>query len=100
MGGSFIHLDDVDPESKSTEASIKKWLAGLSREQRIRFVDALYEALTSTNAKTLSELSSDKLKLLKAWNSMDAVSKNYLKKCINLIFLKKEQKKVTEKDNE
>ena len=101
MGGSFVHLDDVDPQSKSTEVSIKKWLSGLSREERIKFVDALYEALVSTNAKTLSDLNSDKLKLLKAWNSMDPVSKSYLKKCINLIFLKKDQKKkVTEKDDE
>ena len=92
MGGSFIHLDDVDPTSKSTEASIKKWLAEISREERMKFVDALYEALLSTNAKTVSELSSDKLKIIKAWNSMDSVSKSYLKKCINLIFLKKGQK--------
>ena len=92
MGGSFIHLDEVDEESKSIDRSLKAWLETLSKEQREGFVDSLYEALTSTDAKTLSELSADKTKLVKAWNSMDAVSRANLLKCINLVFRKKNQK--------
>jgi len=92
MGGSFVHLDEVDEESKSIDRSLKAWLETLSPEQRAQFVDNLYEALVSTNAKTLSELSSDKTKLVKAWNSMDAVSRANLLRCINLVFGKKNQK--------
>ena len=82
----------MDEESKSIDRSLKAWLETLSPEQRAQFVDNLYEALVSTNAKTLSELSSDKTKLVKAWNSMDAVSRANLLRCINLVFGKKNQK--------
>ena len=91
-GGSFIHLDEVDEESKSIDRSLKAWLQTLSPEQRAQFVDNLYEALTSTNAKTLSELSADKTKIVKAWHSMDPVSRANLLKCLNLVFGKKNQK--------
>ena len=91
-GGSFVHLDTVDEESKSIDRSLKAWLETLSPEQRAQFVDNLYEALISTNAKTLSELSADKTKIVKAWNSMDQESRSNLLKCINLIFRKKNQK--------
>ena len=92
MGGSFVHLDEVDEESKSIDRSLKAWLETLSAEQRAQLVDNLYEALTSTNAKTLTELSADKTKLVKAWNSMDSVSRSNLLKCINLVFRRKNQK--------
>jgi len=89
---SWSYTDQVDEESKSIDRSLKAWLETLSPEQRAQFVDNLYEALVSTNAKTLSELSSDKTKLVKAWNSMDAVSRANLLRCINLVFGKKNQK--------
>lgn len=92
MGGSFVHLDEVDEESRSIDRSLKEWLEGLSAEERAQFVDNLYEALRSTNAKTLSELSADKSKLVKAWGSMDSLSRSNLMKCINLIFRKKNQR--------
>ena len=98
MGGSFVHLDEVDEESKSIDRSLKAWLEELSAEERAQFVDSLYEAIVSTNAKTLTELSADKAKLLKAWNSMDATSRSNLIKCVNLVFRNKnqKQKKTTE----
>ena len=92
MGGSFVHLDEVDEESKSIDRSLKAWLEELSAEERAQFVDSLYEAIVSTNAKTLTELSADKAKLLKAWNSMDATSRANLIKCVNLVFRNKNQK--------
>ncbi len=98
MGGSFIKLDSVDEESKAVDRTLKKWIASMSYEQRALFVDSLYEAFTSTNAKTLTDLNDDKLKLAKAWNSMDSETKANFRKCVNLIFGKKNAKqlKITE----
>ncbi len=102
MGGSFIKLDDVDNESKTIDIALKTWISGLSYEEREQFVDSLYEALTSTNAKTLSELSADKLKLVKAWSSMDSETRSNLVKCVNFVFGKKaaKQLKVSENNGE
>lgn len=99
MGGSFIKLDETDMESKTIDRALKAWVASLSYEKREQFVDSLYEALTSTNAKTLSELNSDKLKLIKAWNSMDSETRSNLIRCVNLIFGKKAAKQMKLTDN-
>lgn len=103
MGGSFIKLDSVDEESKLIDRSLKLWLEEMSREERERFVDELYEAMLSTNAKTLTELNADKRKLIKAWNSIDNEARSQLLRCINLILGKKAPKqtqKTTENENE
>ncbi len=99
MGGSFIKLDSVDEGSKNIDRSLKQWLASIDPQKRESFVDSLYEALTATNAKTLSDLSSDKIKLIKAWNSLDAETRANLMKCINLIRGKKNGKSAKSIEN-
>ena len=102
MGGAFIKLDSVDEQSKLIDSSLKSWLADISIEDRERFVDELFEALSSTNAKTLSELGADKRKLIKAWNSIDNEARTQLIRCINTIWGKKSIKppKITESNDE
>lgn len=99
-GGSFIRLDSVDEESRLIDRTLKEWLASISIEDRERFVDELYEVLTSTNAKTLSELNSDKRKIVKAWNSMDNEFRSQLIRCLGIIVGKKniKQQKITENE--
>lgn len=94
MGGSFVRLDSIDEESKNIDRSMKEWVAELSYEERAQFVDAMYEALVSTNAKTLSELGADKFKLIKAWGSLDGTTRANLVKCVNLILGKKNSRQV------
>ena len=102
MGGSFIKLDSIDEESKLIDSSLKEWLASISIEDRERFVDDLFDALTSTNAKTLSELNSDKRKIVKAWNAMDNEFRNQLLRVLNMITGKKniKQQKLTENEEQ
>lgn len=102
MGGSFIKLDAIDDRSRLIDSSLKAWLAEISAEDRERFVDELYEAVSATNAKTLSELSADKKKLVKAWNAMDNEARAQLMRCINTIRGKKntKQQKITENNDE
>lgn len=85
LGGRFIHIDSVTDESKRIDATLKRWLAELSVERRRQIIDSLYEILSSTNAKTLTELNADKLALVKAWNTLDAESRKIIRRIITLI---------------
>lgn len=98
MGNSFIKLDSVSEQSKVVDSSMKEWLASMTPAEREGVVDALYEALAATNAKTLSDLGADKIKIVRAWNAMDNESRNQVRRCINIIFGKKKQQKA-EKGN-
>ena len=69
----------------------------MSPEDRKEFLDTVYEILVSTNAKTLSDLNSDKLALVKAWNTLDDDSKVLIRKCIKTLLAT--VKKDKEKDN-
>jgi len=81
MGGELIHLDTVTKESRRIDIDLKRWLSTMTADERKRFLDTIYEILVSTNAKTLTDLNSDKLKLVKAWNSLDDESKVLIKRC-------------------
>ncbi len=102
MGGSIVKLDSVDDGSKRIDKSLKAWLGGLDAKKREDFVDSLFEALSSTNAKTLTDLNADKTKLIRAWNSLDAETRSNLMKCINMVIGKKavKQSKATENGEE
>ena len=95
MGGEFIKLDSISEESRLIDRSIKDWLAEMSYEERAEVVDSLYEAISSTNAKTLSDFSQDKIKIVRAWNAMDNDARNHVRRCINIIFGKKKPTKET-----
>ena len=89
LGGSFIHLDTITDESKLVDRTVKQWLNELSPEEREGFVENLFESLSSTNAKTLTDLNTDKKKIRKAWNGLDAETRNMVFKYIKLIFKEK-----------
>jgi hypothetical protein len=57
----------------------------MTPKERENFVDTIYETLNSTNAKTLTELTSEKVKLVKAWGSLDQKTKNILLKCVSIL---------------
>ena len=96
MGGEFIHLDTVAKESKRIDVDLKRWLSTMSNEERKTVLDTIYEILISTDAKTLSDLTSDKLKLVKAWGSLDDESKALIKRCVKaLISVRKDKAELT-----
>ena len=76
MGDKFIHLDSLTKNSRKLDENMEKMLAGMTREERQRFVVSLFDAIESqTGAKTLTDLNSDKMKLFKVWNALDDKSK-------------------------
>ncbi len=86
MGGSFIHLDSITKESKFIDETVKQWLSEMSSEERERFVEDLYSAMTATNAKTLTDLNSDKKSLARIWSGLDADTRATAMRYIKLIF--------------
>ncbi|MBQ8850190.1 MAG: DUF2974 domain-containing protein [Clostridia bacterium] len=85
MGGSFLHLDTVTEDSRLIDEKLKAWLDEMTPEEREQFVDTVFETLSSTNAKTLTELSSEKVKLVKAWSSLEPKTRNVILKCISIL---------------
>ena len=94
MGGKFIYLDSISENSKVLDKKMKSFLAGMTKEERENFVDSLFDALsTNTGAKTLTELSAEKLKLFKVWGTLDDTSKAQFRKIASIIMGKKRQEK-------
>ena len=64
-------------------------------KQRAEFAEAIYETLTATNATTLSDITSDKIRLLRAWNSLNDENKAIITKNLKILFkeIKKSKKK-------
>ena len=89
MGSKFVHLDDIDSTSKRIEAKLKSWMSTLTPARRAKFADAIHEAFSSTSAKTLTDLNEDKLKLLRAWGSLDDDAKTQLKRAIVLMIARR-----------
>ncbi len=86
LGSKFIHLNTISEESRKIDRTLKNWLNEMDNKQREDFVDAVYETLTATNAATLTDISTDKIKLLKAWNGLNEENKNIIMKSIRLLF--------------
>ena len=92
MGGKFIHLDSISENSRLIDKNMKKLLSEMSREERERFVDSVYTAIQSnTDAKTLTALSSDKMKIFKVWSSLDDTSKLQFRRFATLLVGKRKK---------
>ena len=85
MGGSFLHLDTVTENSKLIDEKLKEWLGAMTPEEREAFADTIFDTLSASGAKTLTELSSEKVKLVKAWNSLDPSTRSVILKCIAIL---------------
>ncbi|MBR2621432.1 MAG: DUF2974 domain-containing protein [Clostridia bacterium] len=59
-GTQFVQAPALTAESERIERSVKKWIADMDEGQRQAFVEAFYRVLTSTNAKTLTDLTRDR----------------------------------------
>ena len=86
LGSKFIYLNELTSESVRIDQTIKSWLANMDMADREAFVNAIYETLLATNAKTLTDINTDRLKLVKAWNSLDEDSRAIIIKTVKLLF--------------
>ena len=88
-GTQFVHLEKPSAEGKWIEQTFDAWAEELSTPQREAFANALYEVLTSTGARTLSDLSAEKLKsamgILKSYKNLDRETRKALSGAIGLL---------------
>lgn len=98
LGSRFIYLDSISEGSRIIDKGMKKVLSELSKEERERFVDTLFDSVSEkTGAKTLTELNSEKMKLFKVWNTLDEVSRAQFKRIAGILIVRKNQEKKKEK---
>jgi hypothetical protein len=61
-GGRFIRSEDFSLRSRLFDSAFRAWAAGMDLNQRRQFADALFSVLTSSGAKTLTDLNEHKIK--------------------------------------
>ena len=93
LGGGFIKLDSITEESRSIDRRLKAWLSEMDTKQREEFVDAVYETLLATNATTLTDINTDKIKLIKAWGNLSDENKAIVTKSIKLLLKESTKRK-------
>ena len=89
-GTQFVHLDDFSREGKLVDETIDKWADSLNTQQREALADALYSVFTASGAKTLSELTEEKLKsaaaMLKTYKNLDRETRRMVTEAFMLFF--------------
>ena len=53
LGADFVRAPGVDAHSRQMKVAIKTWLEGMSRQERMDFVDTLYSILSVGGAKNV-----------------------------------------------
>ena len=90
LGDSFVHLSEIGFGGRLVDQTLKAFAAKLTREERERFVDALYEILTAGDAKTLSDLQKGSWKmagtLIKSGYELDEESRRMVSYTLRLLF--------------
>ena len=61
LGNRFLRLPELSQAGAAGGRTIRDFIGAMDDGQRERFVDALFEVLGSTNARTLTDLDSDRM---------------------------------------
>ena len=81
-GKCFVTCPSLSANSKNFHEAITSWLEGLSAKEREKFVDTLFELITASGAKTLSDINADILRsanaTIKMFGTLDAGTKGHL----------------------
>lgn len=90
LGTKFINAEERSAYSEITDMALRTWINGMDKDERILFVDTLFDLLESTDATTLTGLNSDKLKtatsLLKKIRNMNEDQRNGMNKILMSLF--------------
>ena len=86
-GTQFVHLDGFSREGRLIDETLDDWTAQLAPDQREAVASAIYEVLTATGARTLSELRGEKLggaaTLLKTYQNLDRETRRALSSALH-----------------
>lgn len=85
-GKCFVSCPQVSENSRRFNEAMTTWIEGLSKEEREKFVDTLFDMITASGAKTLSDINADILKSanasIKMFHSLDADTRTMLLKIL------------------
>lgn len=83
---SFIYLDNVDKRSRAMDYAMQEWISSMSYKERERFIEALYEILSTTKARTFKEFGENWLQnagtILKTIKNLDEDTKKAVSETI------------------
>lgn len=65
-GTRFVYLDEMTGTGKRTERVLDEWIGSMTLEERHRMCEALSDLADASDAKTLTELSENRLRALRA----------------------------------
>jgi hypothetical protein len=89
-GTNFVYEKRLTKKSSNLNNTVRECINKLSIEERSQFVDALFGIIESTGAKTIAELSKEKLvaayTMIKTYKNMDTLTQSHLKKIIEIFF--------------
>lgn len=82
----FILADSISEFSKKSDLVLKQWLATLSKDERREFVDIVFDTIASSNAKTLTDINTSRMKsAASVAHSMKEMDKETRKKLIAVL---------------
>ncbi len=86
----LVRVPDRSKTSKEFEATLKAWINKLPDCEKEVFLETMYKLLTSSGAKTLSELNNDKLrasyKFASTLLTLDKNTRELVLRCLALLF--------------
>ena len=84
----LIKISELTNESKTVNKIVKEWLNNTTQEQRENFINTLYQIIGTTEAKTMSEFSSQWFKnikkAIKTYKNMKQEDKKQIEEMIKL----------------
>lgn len=90
LGTEFVLAEERTIYSEISDAALKTWLSEMDTEERILFVDTLFDILQSTDAKTLQDLNANKFEtamaLMKTIKNLDEDKKAGMSKILGALF--------------
>ncbi|MCL2707319.1 MAG: DUF2974 domain-containing protein [Dehalococcoidia bacterium] len=90
LGACFAQEQGLTSSSMALNRTVRLWLDQLSLEERSEFVESLFNGIQATGARTISELTQEKLALaitmIKTYKHLDAQTRAHLKKAVELLF--------------
>ena len=108
LGTKFVLAEERSRYSEISDEAMKKWIGDMDTEERMLFVDTLFDILQSTDAKTLTDLNLNSfetaMSMLRTFKNLDedkraglsrrlgALFKDNVKAAVNTILKQKEKK--------
>ena len=87
-GTKLRKISELSKESKMVNKIVKDWLNNTTTEQREKFVNTLYQIIGKTEAKTISDFSSQSIKKIKkiieTYKTIDEEEKKQMEEMIKL----------------